>query len=226
MFIDAENKELYLQAINNPHKKGTMNSKPSVEWDTRYNNIYEVANNLGLLPLKVHRSNLWEVMFVINIETKEIYAFMKEKTLKNVLKKDGLHYSKLLNQFNKAYDHLPVINYQPSLPLFEDEKYNYDELLKLAKDMISSSAITPEKFFIFAFNDYSFNKSIKAVAYNTHNELIFKKNLTDLLKSDYSTELDNDNVTPDKYPSPNKSKLPPENSKKNIKPPLVKLKAK
>lgn len=224
IYKDPERKELYLQAINNEHGKGTSNSKHTFEWDLRYNNIYEVAHKLDLLPLKVCRSHLWEVMFVINVDTKEIYAFMKAKTLKNVLKSDGPHYTKLLNQFNTSYDHLPPISQQTTL--FEVEE-NKDELLNLAKEMINSSAIIPEKFFIFAFDDNSLHTTINALAFNTSNELIFKQNLSHLLTTDYSSILESDNITPKKFASSSKVKLPQEGTSKNEKKKnLVKLKTK
>ncbi|WP_102694166.1 DUF5986 family protein [Rummeliibacillus pycnus] len=224
IYKDPERKELYLQAINNEHGKGTSNSKHTFEWDQRYNNIYEVAHKLDLLPLKVSRSHLWEVMFVINVKTKEIYAFMKAKTLKNVLKSDGQHYTKLLNQFNASYDHLPPISQQTTLFGVEENK---DELLNLAKEMINSSAIIPEKFFIFAFEDNSLHTTIKALAFNTSNELIFTKNLSHLLTTDYSSILESDNITPKKFASSSQVKLPQEGTSKNgKKKSLLKLKTK
>lgn len=208
--ISKENKELYKTAINNKHGKGTTNSKHSVEWDMRYNSIYDVAEELGLLALKVPRSNLWELVFVINIEHKEIYAFMKEKTLTAVLKKDKLHYTRLFNQFNSIYD--DAISSLGQSSLFPSrEEIHHEDLLIQAKKMIDSCAIVPEKAFIFSLEE-TFIPSVKAVAYNSHNELIYENNLSHLLKVDANNILKPDKITPPSKESAPK-KLPPKDTK-------------
>jgi hypothetical protein len=128
----------------------------------------------------------------------------------------------LLNQFNDFYDYLPPINQQTSL-FSSNESIDKEKLLNLAKEMISSSAIVPEKFFIFAFDDTSINTTIRALAFNTNNELIFERSLSSLLTTDYTTILENDSIFAKKVVSNSPMILSTESTKKK---PLVKLKVK
>lgn len=208
VFKDDEAEELYQRSINNTSGKGTQNGKHQTHWNRRYNTIMEIAEANGLKSYKIDRI-IWEAI-IVQDEKGGIYLFFKDNNLKNIMGKGKeTHYAKLLiRAVNKAISELIPTNTQESFLFLENEAnptYTNEYLMELAQKILNMFEKEPEKVVIITF-DTKFSSDIAhAYIYNTNYEVIWKKDLTYLIESNYNPILGNDNVNPEKQDSSKKS---------------------
>ncbi|ADU28478.1 DUF5986 family protein [Evansella cellulosilytica] len=194
---DPEARLLYLQSINNVSGEGTQNSSPKQKWDYRYNSLIEMAKKYELRYFKLDRGKLWEAVLIAGPQN-ELYVFFSHKNMKNVIKKGkNNHYLKLLNLFNHELDELKPIYSQMTLPIsFEDDDDSSEDLIEQAREMLSMMEEEPSKVYVFAF-DHSFVTTVKAFAYNTRQEVVWERDLTELIEPNYRLVLTDDEIYPD-----------------------------
>lgn len=193
---DPESRQQYLLSINNESGEGTENSSPQQKWDYRYNTILKVARKYGLKSGKLTRGRLWEAIYVIGPDD-EIYIFFSHKNMRSIIKhgKDN-HYLKLLNLLNQAVDDLEPLDYQMVLPILNEEDRDIENLRKQAIDMLKALKTNPTKVIVFAF-DISFISTVKAFVFNTRHEVVWEKNLSELIEINYKSVLDDKMATPE-----------------------------
>lgn len=216
---DAESNLLYLQSINNESGKGPQNSRYQRNWDYRYNSLIELANRFELNYIQLNRGNLWEAVLIVGPQN-ELYVFLSHKNMRRIIKKGKKnHYLELLNLFNTKLDHMEPLNTQIVLPLY-DENEDTENFKEQANAMLSMMKGNPSKVIVFAF-DQAFISTVKAFAFNTKQEIVWEKNLSELIEPNYKLVLKSDNVTPDRRESKNSPKTKREKkqivSLKNIK---------
>lgn len=217
---DPEAHLLYLQSINNESGKGTQNGKYQRKWDYRYNSLIEIADRYGLEYIKLDRGKLWEAVMIMGPEN-ELYVFFSHKNMKQIIRKGKKnHYLKLLNLFNTELDKMTPLNSQTALLLYDNDDESEDNLKEQAKVMLSVMEKDPSKVIVFAF-DHSFISTVKAFAFNTSQEVVWEKDLTELIEPNYRLVLKDDNINPDKRESNNTPETKKEKkqivSLKNIK---------
>ena len=199
---DPETRLLYLQSINNESGEGTQNSKSTRIWDYRYNTLKQVAKEFGLRHVKINRGGLWEAILILG-EENELYVFFSYKNMKEIIKKGkNNHYLKLLNMFNEEFDGMHPLNLQMELPLYNNEIECEENLKEQAKKMLSMMEENPSKVIVFTFNN-SFTSTVKAFAFNTRQEIVWEKELSELIEPNYISVLKNDNINPEKRISKN-----------------------
>lgn len=201
---DPEAELLYLQSINNETGEGTINSEHKRNWDYRYNTLIKVAKKNKLKYIKLQRK-LWEAVLIVGPEN-ELFTFFSHKNLKRIIKKGKKnHYLKLLNLFNSELDNMKPLYEQTKLQLFDNDDESEENFLEQAKSMLNMMEEYPSKVIVFAF-DYSFISSVKAYAFNTRQEVVWEKNLSELINPNYRFVLKDDNINPDGRESKNKLK--------------------
>lgn len=209
---DPESRLLYLQSINNESGEGTQNSRHQHKWDYRYNSLIEMAKKHGLQHIKLKRGNLWEAVLIVGPEN-EVYAFFSHKNMQQIINQGKTnHYMILLNLFNEGFDELPPLNSQMELPIFDD-KENSENLKEKARLMLDMMEKDPSKVFVFAF-DYSFISTVKVLAFNTKQEIVWERDLTDLIQPNYKWALYDDEINPVRNMSKNTLEI--KNEKKQI----------
>lgn len=215
---DPESHQLYLESINNESGEGTQNSRFTHRWDYRYNNLIKVAKKHRLKYVKLSRGKLWEAILVIGPEN-ELYVFFSKANLRNILKRGKEnHYLKLLNLFNEQLDEMETLRSQITLPFEHDEEEWDDSLLLQAREMLHMMEEEPSKVIVFAF-DTSFISTVTAFAFNSHHELVWEKELTELIDVNYHLVLQDDQIDPEERESSTF------NEAKKDKKRIVKLKA-
>lgn len=213
---DPEARQLYLQSINNENGEGTQNSNPQQKWDYRYNSLIQVAKESGLQYVKLSRGNLWEAVLIVGPEN-ELYVFFSHKNMRQIIKKGkNNHYLKLLNLFNGEFDELNPLNSQMTLPIYNDDESSENDIDQ-ARLMLSMLESDPSKVIVFAF-DHSIASTVKAFIFNTRQEVVWERDLTELIETNYKLVLNDDNVNPEKRMSKNI------NETKNKKKQIVRLK--
>lgn len=149
-----------------------------------------MSKKRGLQHIKLKRGNLWEVVLIVGPEN-EVYTFFSHKNMKQIINQDKTnHYMILLNLFNEGFDELPPLNSQMELPLFDD-KENLENLKEKARSMLDKMEKAPSKVSVFAF-DYSFIFTVKVLAFNTKQEIVWERDLTDLIQPNYKRTLYDD----------------------------------
>ncbi|MGG1689413.1 DUF5986 family protein [Heyndrickxia ginsengihumi] len=197
---DSESRLLFLQSINNESGEGTQNSRYIQMWDYRYNNILEISKRFGLKSIKIGRGKLWEAILVLGPEN-ELYVFFSKTNLKRIIRhgKDN-HYLRLLNLFNQEFDEMEPLSSQLTLPIFHEEAEKKDDLKNQAREMLHMMETEPTKVIVFAF-DTSFFSTVEAYVFNSKNELVMEKDLTEFIDVNYHSVLKHDNLQPDKRES-------------------------
>ena len=203
ILIDPESHEQYLNAINNESGKGVKNSKHTYKWDYRYNTIVKIAEKYDLRYAKLERGNLWQAIYLIGPED-EIYVFFSSKNLRSIIRKGkNSHYLNLLNFFNENLDDLIPVEMQMSFPLntnrfneFEDK----DALKMSAREVVKMMENPPSKVVVIGFNQ-AFVNTAEALVFNSKNEVVWNKDLTSLIKTDYRFVLNSDDVVADEKES-------------------------
>jgi hypothetical protein len=199
---DPEARLLYLQSINNESGEGTQNSSSKRNWDYKYNTLIGIAKKNGLKYVKIKRGKLWEAVLILGLEN-ELYVFFSHKNMKQIIKKGkNNHYLKLLNLFNVAFDKMSPLNSQMALPIYDSEEESKETLKEQARVMLDMMEGDPSKVFVFTF-DHSFISTVKALAFNTNQEVVWESDFTELIEQNYRLALKNDNINPDKRESRN-----------------------
>ncbi|UJF16770.1 DUF5986 family protein (plasmid) [Jeotgalibaca sp. MA1X17-3] len=202
---DDESIELHLKSIGNEDGTGVDNSKGSANWDLRYNELLKLSSN-SLKPIRIKRG--WEFVILYNLSSTQLYIFVKKKRLNEIMKNDDMtHYIKLANLLGIDPTIKEMTPLTEQLELF-DKIYEQDEnLLMMAKSIYN---LTPSNVFIFSFDD-GFIPSIMALSFNANQELIWQKNYTYLLDSNYQVDINSDGINSGE----NESSIPLK-QKKNI----------
>ncbi|MFE4525745.1 DUF5986 family protein [Cytobacillus firmus] len=199
---DPEARLLYLQSINNESGEGTQNSSSKRKWDYRYNTLIEIAKSYGLQHIKINRGKLWEAVLILG-QDNELYVFFSHKNMKQIIRKGkNNHYLKLLNLFNEYFDKMCPLNTQMSLPIYDSDDENIEDLKEQARVMLGMMKVDPSKVFVFTF-DHSFISTVKAFAFNTRQEVVWESDFTELIDSNYRLVLKDDNIKPDTRESKN-----------------------
>lgn len=202
---DSEARLLFLQSINNETGEGTQNSRPQQKWDYRYNSLIKMAKKFGLKHEKLKRGNLWEAVYIVGPEN-ELYVFFSHKNMRKIIEEGkSNHYLKLLNLFNVELDDMKPLNVQLTLPINENDGDNSENLIEQARTMLNMMEKDPSKVVVFAF-DQTFNSTVKAVTFNTRQEVVWEKDLTELIEPNYRLVLKDDNINPDKRENKNTPK--------------------
>lgn len=190
---DPESRLLYLQSINNTSGKGTQNSGHKHKWDYRYNTIIQIADKHGLKHFKLSRGKLWEAVLLLG-QDDDLYVFFSERNMNRIIGQGKkTHYLILLNLFNKELDNMEPL--QTSLPIFDEELEETEEQMVLARKMLDIMETDPKKVIVFAF-DTRFIATVNAYAFNTRQQIVWEKDLTDLIEPNYRFVLQDDNIQP------------------------------
>lgn len=193
---DPESQEQYLIAINNESGNGVKNSRHTYQWDYRYNTIVKIAEKYNLRYAKLERGNLWQAIYLIGPEN-EIYVFFSSKNLRSIIRKGREnHYLNLLNLFNESLDNLNPVEVQESLDLNSNSinaLADKDALRMNAKEVVKMMENPPSKVVVIAFNK-GFVDTAEAVVFNSKNQVVWNKDLSTLIKSDYRFVIDSDNA--------------------------------
>lgn len=190
---DSESRLLYLESINDESGEGTQNSSPKQKWDYKYNTIAKIAKKYSLKSLKITRGKLWEAIVVLG-ENDDLYVFFNKKNMESIIKKSKRnHYLTLLNLFNKKVDDMSPI--QGEFPLFEEQDTDLEADKVLAEQMLETMEKKPEKVVVIAFENGS-PPTVGAYIFNKRQQLVWQKNLTNLIEWDYQfTDVDS-NINP------------------------------
>jgi len=133
----------------------------------------------------------------------ELYVFFSHKNMRKIIKKGKKnHYLKLLNLFNMELDKMNPLYSQTALPIYANYDESEDNLKEQAKVMLSMMEEDPSKVIVIAF-DHSFISTVKAFAFNTGQEVVWERDLTELIEPNYRLVLKDDNINPDKRESKN-----------------------
>lgn len=190
---DPESRLLYLQSINNTSGKGTQNSGHKHKWDYKYNTIIQIADKHGLKYFKLSRGKLWEAVLLLGPDD-DLYVFFSERNMNRIIGQGKkTHYLILLNLFNKELDNMEPL--QTSLPIFDEELEETEEQRVLARKMLDIMETDPKKVIVFAF-DTRFIATVNAYAFNTRQQIVWEKDLTDLIEPNYRFVLQDDNIQP------------------------------
>jgi len=201
---DPESRFLYLQSINNTSGKGTKNSSHKHKWDHRYNTIIQIADRHGLKHLKLSRGELWEAVLLLGHDD-DLYVFFSERNMNRIIRQGKeTHYLILLNLFNKELDNMEPL--QMSLPIVDKEFEESEDRLLLARKMLNVMKNDPKKVIVFAF-DTRFIPTVNAYAFNTRQQVVWERDLTELIEPNYRFVLQDDNVNPDSRESSVTQKL-------------------
>lgn len=202
---DSDSRFLYLQSINNESGEGTQNSLAIQKWDFRYNNIRKIAIEFGLKYIKLGRGKLWEAI-AIQGPKNEIYVFFSKHNLKRIMRKGkNSHYLRLLNMFNEALDEHTPLNQQLALDICEEDGIDKEYWKKQAQEMLQTMETDPSKVIVFGF-DITFVSTVKAYIFNTSHQLVWEKDLSELIDVNYQSVLKDDYVEPAMRESSNKIK--------------------
>lgn len=192
---DSDSRFLYLQSINNESGEGTQNSWAVQKWDLRYNNILKVAIEFDLKYIKLGRGKLWEAIAILGPKD-EIYVFFSKHNLKRIMRKGkNSHYLRLLNMFNEALDERTPLNQQLALDICEEDGIDKEYWKKQAREMLQAIETDPSKVIVFGF-DISFVATVKAYVFNTSHQLVWEKDLSELIDVNYQSVLKDDYVEP------------------------------
>lgn len=196
ILIDPEAHEQYLNAINNESGKGVKNSQHTYQWDYRYNTILKIAEKYDLKYAKLERGNLWQAIYLIGPHD-EIYVFFSSKNLRSIIRNGKKsHYLNLLNLFNENLNDLVPIEMQMSFSLNNNRSNEFkdkDALKLSAREVVKMMENPPSKVVVIAFNQ-AFVNTAEAIVFNGKNEVVWNKDLTSLIKTDYRFVLNTDNV--------------------------------
>lgn len=190
---DPESRQLYLQSINNTSGEGTQNSGHKHKWDYRYNTVIQIANKHGLKHLKLSRGKLWEAVLLLG-QDDDLYVFFSERNMNRIIRQGKkTHYLILLNLFNKELNDMEPL--QMSLPIFDDGMEESEDQILLARKMLDVMEKDPKKVIVFAF-DTRYTPTVKTYAFNTKQQIVWMKDLTDLIEPNYRFVLQDDNIKP------------------------------
>lgn len=217
VYKDDEAEEYFQRSINNKSGRGTQNGKHQVRWSRKYNSIMEIAEGNGLNAYKINRV-IWEAV-IVQDENGSIYLFFRDRNIKNIMKKGKeTHYAKLIiRAVNEAFDELSPLHSQGTFSFSEEEAepmYPDEYLMELAQKIKSIFKKEPEKAVIITFDSKHSHDIAHAYIYNTRYEVVWDKDLTHLIDTDYNPVLERDDVKPEKQ----------ESSRKAIPKRIVKLK--
>lgn len=195
--------EKHKEAIGYTSESRVNNSTSKSKWDSRYNRIATLAEANNLKPIIINRK-IWEAIGIYDEITQIFYVVLRDTNLKNIRRNTKKsHYSIIFNYINKAFQ--PSDNGQLVLHL---NTHDYDEKLEEnCTQMLESLNISPKKFIIFSFED-NWNKFFRAYMFNHHQDIIFFKDYTHLITTNYEEELQSTNFKPPIKPiGENKRKL-------------------
>lgn len=185
---DDESVELHLKSIGNENGTGVNNSKGFADWDKRYNELLKLSSS-SLKPIKIKRG--WEFVVLYNISSTQLYICVKKKRLNEIMKSNDMtHYIKLANLLgiDPTIKKMTPLNEQ--LELFDKIYTQDDNLLRLAQKIYN---LNPSNVFIFSFDD-GFIPSIEALSFNANQELIWQKDYSYLLDSNYQVDINSDGI--------------------------------
>ncbi|MDN3451436.1 DUF5986 family protein [Planococcus sp. APC 3906] len=193
---DPESHEQYLIAINNESGNGVKNSRHTYQWDYRYNTIAKIAEKYSLRYAKLERGNLWQAIYLIGPKN-EIYVFFSSKNLRSIIRKGRYnHYLNLLNLFNENLDNLNPVEMQTSLNLNTNsvnELPDKEALRITAREVVKMMENPPSKVVVIAF-DKGFVDTAEAVVFNSKHQVVWNKDLSSLIKSNYKFVLKSDDT--------------------------------
>lgn len=190
---DPDVQKLVLQAIRNEDGKGAYNSKGWVELDNRYNGLLPIAQNYNLVPVLIKRG--CQIIALYNPSSNQLYLFLKKKTLREQLKKENsTYYVKVLNLFNQGFDKIVPREEQLNL-LPEDKDSSKSELKELARKLLRDLKKDPSNVFVFSYDSHRLIPQVDAMAFNTNQEVIWSKNYSHLLDSNYQVDVQSDGVS-------------------------------
>lgn len=217
---DLDAHRVVKQAIQNESGEGTYNSKGWVELDTRYNGLLPIAKEYNLIPVLIKRG--CQIIALYNSSSNHLYLFLKDKTLREQFKKDSkTYYVKVLNLFNIELDSIEPLNKQLSfLPEDSDSSNSELELLELARKLLRNSQQDPSKVFVFSYDNQRVIPQVNAMAFNTSQEIVWRKDYSYLLDSDYDADMQPDGIKGSTKESTTPTKAKNTENKKQI----VKLK--
>lgn len=186
-------------AIDSNNNPATGNSLPMFRWDVRYSKIKKIGieNNLKVIVIK--RGNLWELVVLMDEETKEISLFMSEKNLKKVINKNSpTHYMSILSYANKDE---PL---QMSLNMADNQHKGLTE--ELFVEMMNEYEIDVKKTFVYSFSNTYGQEQFLMYRFDSDYNLIEHKNLSGLIDSNFETTT-NDKVVIESKDSTTVNKL-------------------
>ena len=153
--VDNENIEECKTAIGLKDDTGVYNSKNQSEWDIRYNYLLYNAEKYGFQCVKIERTKLWTAIATFNAQTKELFLFFKERTLKKIMNKLSFYH------FTNLKRYVPLLK---SRDEFLGEKwlniYNRSIYAEVPIDIHSDSLTSSEKLSIL---EYYFKEIAKKI---------------------------------------------------------------
>lgn len=198
VYEDPDHQALLREAINNRKGIGVENCRSIAKWDSRYNKLITIAETHQLKYGIIERGNLWSAVFLQDSDN-TVYIFFSHKNLKRVLNKNNnTHYLNLLNFFNMNFDHLQPITEQLKIEFNDDEELCSKEYLEeKALEILKFLNEEPSKVIAFAFNQ-SFINTVNAYMFNSKHQVVWHKNYSELIDSNYSLVLQSDNISAEK----------------------------
>lgn len=199
--VDNENIEECKTAIGLKDDTGVYNSKNQSEWDIRYNYLLYNAEKYGFQCVKIERTKLWTAIAAFNAQTKELFLFFKERTLKKIMNNpSNYHYLTILNSINSNLIPIQLNFFDSNI----DPKVNNDYEVA-CQNLISDLNIVPESVIACSFTKNSF----KANIFNNYQQLSECIDLSYLIEPDYKSILNITNtlIEPPIKKQHNKQKL-------------------
>jgi hypothetical protein len=176
-----------LKDIQLEHGLDTGNYKNGGAWDVRFKRIREVALSNDLVVLEISRGALWTFNCILNLETKSMLVFSKEKNLDIVIKKLGtnsIHYFHAFVALNG--DPLELDNQQ--LGLFSPLPDNYEErrLDEVRKILGERYPDVNQVVFVVAKEEDKQITSVEARLFNRYFSLLDIQDWSDYISEEFN----------------------------------------
>ncbi|PLT33660.1 DUF5986 family protein [Bacillus sp. V5-8f] len=167
----------------------TGNFENGGSWDTRFGRIRKAALHKNLVVLQRKRG-IWEYILVLDIDTRTLYAFSKEKNFDVVIKKLGkksIHYFHAFVSLNNQPVNLD--NHQLEFfPRFTDE-YEERRIEEVRKILAEDYPRVNKVIFVIGKEENNKIVNVEAKLYNQFFELIDVEDWSTYVASDQYDEI-------------------------------------
>ncbi|MGD6993983.1 DUF5986 family protein [Sutcliffiella horikoshii] len=183
----TNNTKPVLQDIKMEYGLNTGNFKKGGSWDIIFKRIRDVALKNDLVVLEVNRGGLWTFNCVLNLKTKTLMVFSKEKNLESVIKKLGknsIHYFHAFVSIDSTPVELSPIQLE-FLPVFTDE-YEHRRLEDVRNLLGEHYPNVNQVVFVVFDEEKGQITNVEARLYNRYFELLDYLNWTDYVSEDYN----------------------------------------
>ncbi|EGQ0303629.1 hypothetical protein NRV22_001223 [Staphylococcus pseudintermedius] len=183
---DQESIKTYEFGIGKTGEENVDNGRAIALWNMIYNNFINNGSAAGIVPLKIHRGNIWTAVAAYIESTGEFIMVFKKANLKKIMSNpNNGHYATIANTSNGNL--LPIQQeFFPSSEFDEGLIFRYE---LLCDELFKKIGVIPKKVILagfteFEFKTYIYNKRQQLVAEHDYSYLIDSR-YDDLLKEQY-----------------------------------------